>query len=75
MTDGGRVALYLQDKHPIREGMEYVRYAEERGDAWQVRIEFHDRIAWLSRETQRALVELGREDLATELRADSGKVT
>ncbi len=32
-----RVALYLQDKHPIREGMEYVRYAEERGfDAvWQ----------------------------------------
>jgi 5,10-methylenetetrahydromethanopterin reductase len=32
-----RVGLYLQDKHPIREGMEYVRYAEERGfDAvWQ----------------------------------------
>jgi len=32
-----RVAMYLQDKHPIREGMEYVRYAEERGfDAvWQ----------------------------------------
>lgn len=32
-----RVALYLQDKHPIREGMEYVRYAEEQGfDAvWQ----------------------------------------
>ncbi len=32
-----RVALYLQDKHPIREGMEYARYAEERGfDAvWQ----------------------------------------
>jgi 5,10-methylenetetrahydromethanopterin reductase len=34
---GGRVALYLQDKHPIREGMEYVRYAEERGfeAVWQ----------------------------------------
>jgi 5,10-methylenetetrahydromethanopterin reductase len=32
-----RVALYLQDKHPIRDGMDYVRYAEERGfDAvWQ----------------------------------------
>lgn len=32
-----RVGLYLQDKHPLREGMEYVRYAEERGfDAvWQ----------------------------------------
>lgn len=34
---GGRVALYLQDKHPIREGMEYVQYAEERGfeAVWQ----------------------------------------
>jgi 5,10-methylenetetrahydromethanopterin reductase len=33
----GRVALYLQDLHPIREGMEYVRYAEERGfeAVWQ----------------------------------------
>jgi 5,10-methylenetetrahydromethanopterin reductase len=32
-----RVALYLQDKHPIREGMKYVRYAEERGfeAVWQ----------------------------------------
>src|SRR5947209_7577950 len=32
-----RVGLYLQDKHPIREGMEYARYAERRGfDAvWQ----------------------------------------
>jgi 5,10-methylenetetrahydromethanopterin reductase len=31
------VALYLQDKHPIRDAMEYVRYAEARGfDAvWQ----------------------------------------
>jgi len=26
-----RVALYLQDKHPLREGMEYAQYAEERG--------------------------------------------
>lgn len=35
--DGWRVGLYLQDKHPIREGMDYVRYAEEAGfDAvWQ----------------------------------------
>jgi 5,10-methylenetetrahydromethanopterin reductase len=34
---GQRYALYLQDKHPIREGMQYARYAEERGfDAvWQ----------------------------------------
>jgi 5,10-methylenetetrahydromethanopterin reductase len=32
-----RAALYLQDKHPIREGMEYARYAEERGfeAVWQ----------------------------------------
>ncbi len=32
-----RVGLYLQDKHPIREGMEYARYAEQKGfDAvWQ----------------------------------------
>lgn len=34
---GKRVALYLQDKHPIREGMDYVRYAEEKGfeAVWQ----------------------------------------
>ncbi|HLJ69113.1 MAG TPA: LLM class flavin-dependent oxidoreductase [Chloroflexota bacterium] len=32
-----RVALYLQDKHPIREGMEYARHAEARGfeAVWQ----------------------------------------
>jgi 5,10-methylenetetrahydromethanopterin reductase len=32
-----RVALYLQDKHPIRDGMEYVRYAESKGfeAVWQ----------------------------------------
>jgi 5,10-methylenetetrahydromethanopterin reductase len=32
-----RVALYLQDKHSLREGIEYVRYAEERGfeAVWQ----------------------------------------
>ncbi len=32
-----RVALYLQDKHPIPEAIEYVRYAEERGveAVWQ----------------------------------------
>jgi 5,10-methylenetetrahydromethanopterin reductase len=37
MSDGTRVALYLQDAHPIREAMEYVRYAEERGfeAVWQ----------------------------------------
>jgi len=37
MTQQARVALYLQDLHPLREGMEYARYAEERGfDAvWQ----------------------------------------
>jgi 5,10-methylenetetrahydromethanopterin reductase len=35
--DAQRVALYLQDKHPIREGMEYVKYAEQRGfeAVWQ----------------------------------------
>ncbi len=33
----GRVALYLQDKHGIREGMRYVRYAEQQGfeAVWQ----------------------------------------
>lgn len=37
MSKDGRVALYLQDKHPIRDGMDYVRYAEERGfeAVWQ----------------------------------------
>ncbi|MCB9159759.1 MAG: LLM class flavin-dependent oxidoreductase [Caldilineaceae bacterium] len=32
-----RVALYLQDKHPLRDGMEYARYAEEKGfeAVWQ----------------------------------------
>ena len=32
-----RVGLYLQDKHPIREGMEYARYAEQQGfeAVWQ----------------------------------------
>jgi 5,10-methylenetetrahydromethanopterin reductase len=37
VSSEGRVALYLQDKHPIREAMEYVRYAEERGfeAVWQ----------------------------------------
>lgn len=37
VTSDGRVALYLQDKHPLRDGMEYVRYAEQRGfeAVWQ----------------------------------------
>jgi 5,10-methylenetetrahydromethanopterin reductase len=37
VSSDGRVALYLQDKHPIREGMEHARYAEERGfeAVWQ----------------------------------------
>ena len=37
VSSEGRVALYLQDKHPIREGMAYARYAEERGfeAVWQ----------------------------------------
>jgi 5,10-methylenetetrahydromethanopterin reductase len=37
MTTDTPVALYLQDKHPIRDGMAYVRYAEERGfeAVWQ----------------------------------------
>jgi len=35
MTD--RVALYLQDAHELRDGLDYVRYAEERGfeAVWQ----------------------------------------
>jgi 5,10-methylenetetrahydromethanopterin reductase len=37
MTARTPMALYLQDKHPIRDGMAYVRYAEERGfeAVWQ----------------------------------------
>jgi 5,10-methylenetetrahydromethanopterin reductase len=33
----GRVALYLQDAHDLRDGLEYVRYAEQRGfeAVWQ----------------------------------------
>ncbi|HVM65726.1 MAG TPA: LLM class flavin-dependent oxidoreductase [Acidimicrobiales bacterium] len=32
-----RVALYLQDKHPVRDGMAYAQYAEQRGfeAVWQ----------------------------------------
>lgn len=37
MTWDGRVALYLQDKHPIRQGMEFARQAEAAGfeAVWQ----------------------------------------
>src|SRR6058998_1761496 len=37
VTSEGRVALYLQDKHPLREAMEYARFAEEHGfeAVWQ----------------------------------------
>ncbi len=37
ISSTGRVALYLQDKHPIRDGMRYVRYAEAQGfeAVWQ----------------------------------------
>ena len=37
VTSEGRVALYLQDKHPIREGMEYAVLAEKAGfeAVWQ----------------------------------------
>jgi 5,10-methylenetetrahydromethanopterin reductase len=37
VSSQGRVGLYLQDKHPIREGMAFARYAEERGfeAVWQ----------------------------------------
>ncbi|MDX9954392.1 MAG: LLM class flavin-dependent oxidoreductase [Anaerolineae bacterium] len=36
-TEIPRVAMYLQDAHPIRDGMDYARYAEERGfeAVWQ----------------------------------------
>ena len=36
-TEFPRVALYLQDAHPIRDGMDYAKYAEERGfeAVWQ----------------------------------------
>jgi 5,10-methylenetetrahydromethanopterin reductase len=37
VTAEGRMALYLQDKHPIRDGMRYAQYAESRGfeAVWQ----------------------------------------
>ena len=37
VTSEGRVALYLQDAHPIRDGMRYAQLAEERGfeAVWQ----------------------------------------
>ncbi len=37
ISSTGRVALYLQDKHPIRDGMRYVRHAEAQGfeAVWQ----------------------------------------
>jgi 5,10-methylenetetrahydromethanopterin reductase len=37
MNIGTPVALYLQDKHPLRDAMDYVRYAEQRGfhAVWQ----------------------------------------
>ena len=36
-TNRQRVAMYLQDAHPIREGMKYAQYAEQRGfeAVWQ----------------------------------------
>jgi 5,10-methylenetetrahydromethanopterin reductase len=36
-NDIPRVGLYLQDAHPLRDGMDYARYAEERGfeAVWQ----------------------------------------
>src|SRR5947207_15452289 len=36
-NDMARVAMYLQDKHEIREGMAYAQYAEQRGfeAVWQ----------------------------------------
>ena len=37
MSNRPRVALYLQDKHPLRDGMDYAKYAESRGfeAVWQ----------------------------------------
>ena len=37
VTSAGRMALYLQDKHPIRDGMRYAQYAESKGfeAVWQ----------------------------------------
>src|SRR5712691_12569960 len=59
----GRVALYLQDKHPIREAMDYVRYAEERGfeAVWQAE----------SRRVREATVPLAADAAVTE-RIDVG---
>src|SRR5262245_66596693 len=36
-TSNQRIALYLQDRHPLRDAIDYVRYAESRGfeAVWQ----------------------------------------
>ena len=33
-----RVALYLQDAHPLNDAIEYVQYAESRGFGWALAI-------------------------------------
>lgn len=40
-----RVALYLQDAHDLREGLDFVQYAEDRGfrSVWQAESRFGER--------------------------------
>ena len=63
----GRVAMYLQDKHPIREGIRYAQYAEERGfeAVWQAE----------SRLVREATVPMAAFDASTErIKIGSGVV-
>ena len=56
-----RVAMYLQDKHEIREGMQYAQYAEQRGyeAIWQAE----------SRLVRDAIVPMRSEEHTSELQS------
>ena len=45
-----RMALYLQDSHDLRDGLDYVRYAEKRGfeAVWQAESRLAERTTWSS---------------------------
>ena len=49
-----RVAIYLQDKHEIREGMEYAQYAEQRGfeAIWQAESRLVDPLVSAAKSTE-----------------------
>ena len=66
-TFRNRFALYLQDKHPLREAIEYVQYAESSGfeAVWQAESRLvRDAIvpmAAFAATTERIKIRLGRD--------------